>query len=134
MNTLRLQGFGHQHITAQHKTTLEFTQENEVSPQGDCLVARSVDFDPAKMRSFMQHVSRVRITIQASDVMDTLECIPNPDFFDTKELVVRMSGVQTSRTVGIHATKSARMLNPALVERLRNPEQTVVILFEEAVA
>ncbi len=133
MKRVQLQGFGHENITARHKTTMEFTHESEVSFRGDCLVARSVVFDPEEVRSFLQSVSFVRITIQAGDVVDVLECVSNPDFFDENELVVRMSGVQTKRTLGIRATKSARMLNPQLVERLSNPEQLVVIVLEEAV-
>ena len=36
--------FGHKNITANHKTTLEFTKENSVTKKGDCIIGVNSDF------------------------------------------------------------------------------------------
>ena len=132
-NYLKFVGFGHLNISAAHLTTMEFTSDKEISPRGDCLLACNVIFDLKTVQNFLKNVKRIKITISADLVSDYVECLPNQQFNDLHELVIRMSAVQTCRTFGFNATKGARMLSRELVQKLKDPKQQVVITFEEAI-
>ena len=46
--------YGHENITSKHKNTLEFTKDNDVSLQGDCIVGVKADFSLVKIRKFIK--------------------------------------------------------------------------------
>lgn len=128
--TITFFGFGHQNISAKHLTTIEFTTAQDVSPRGDCIISCKVQFDLKELQKLLT-AARLKITIKADDVSDVVECIPNPAFNDSNEIVIRMSGVKTTRTLGINADKGAGMLKRELASKLKNPEQKIVIVIEE---
>ncbi len=126
---LTLFGYGHPNISAKHLTTIEFTSAQDVSPKGDCIVACKVRFDVKELQKLLS-ATRLRIKIMADDVFDEVECIPHPAFNDADEIVLRMSSVVTRRTFGINTNKGAGMLKKELTEKLKNPNQQVIINVE----
>lgn len=122
---------GHPNVRAVHKTTLEFTKDNDLRPEGDCVIAVNANFDAAKLKHFVNSCDRVRITISAGLASDVIEAIANKNFCDDHEIVVRMGEFDSVRTLGIRASKAAIHLKRELIEKLRNPAQKVVIRIEE---
>lgn len=116
---------GHPKIQSTHKTTLEFTKEAEVTEQGDCIVGVAADFDKAKLQAFARE-QRIKMTITAGNVSDTLSAKPNPSFDDDSELVIRMGVFISPRTFAIDADKSAKYLNRELVEKIKEGKQVEV--------
>ena len=45
--------YGHENITAKHKTTLEFTKDKDLSLKGDCIVGVNADFDINKIKELI---------------------------------------------------------------------------------
>ena len=65
--------YGHENITARHKTTLEFTKDDEMRLEGDCIVGIGADFELASLKRFIKSLGNNRkITI-------TIETINNTD-------------------------------------------------------
>ena len=62
--------YGHENITAKHKTTLEFTKSNELSLKGDCIIGIKADFSIKEIKRFIESLGnnkKITITIETSD-------------------------------------------------------------------
>ncbi len=121
---------GHPNVRAMHKTTLEFTKSPDLSLDGDCIIAVNADFDAISLKHFVHNLERIKITISAGFVSDVVEAIVNKNFCDEREIVVRIGEFDSVRTLGIRATKAAIHLKRELIEKLRNPQQKVVVNIE----
>ena len=123
---------GHKNVLSNHKTTLEFTKDEEIGIEADCIVAVKADFDWHKVKDFIQHCRNenkdlIRITIKADNITEDIRCHLNFHFDDEKEMVIRTSKFLSKRTFGILANKASRHLKAALKEKLKDPEQEITI-------
>lgn len=109
--------FGHHNISADHKTTLEFTKDKELTKKGNCIVGVNSDFSFSEIKKLLTH-KKIEIDIEGNKITADI----NPDFNDKKEIVIRRSDFKSQRTLGINADKAAIDLDKKLVERLKNPE------------
>ncbi|MBW2984188.1 DUF371 domain-containing protein [Candidatus Woesearchaeota archaeon] len=119
--------YGRKNITAKHKTTLEFTKDKEVTKKGDCIVGAKADFDLKSIKKFIKNKKKIRIKIKAGDFCEEIRCEVNPNFGDSKEIVIRKSDFISKRTLGINANKAAADLNKKIIELLKNPNQKLLI-------
>ncbi|MBI4147697.1 DUF371 domain-containing protein [Candidatus Woesearchaeota archaeon] len=130
-----INGYGHHNITARHLTTMEFTTADDVSLHGDCIMACNARFDSKQLRELAVSAAaskkKLKVTISVEDLKDVIVCDPNPAFSDQAEIVIRMSGAATPRTLGINADKGAVMVNRELVRKLQNSDQKIEILVEQ---
>ncbi len=111
--------FGHKNIKAAHKNTIEFTKDSHLTPQGDCILGINSDFNLKEIKDFIKGKTKLKLKIKAGNISDELEFIPNPKFNDSKELVIRLGEFQSERTLGTRATKAAKHIKRALVEKLK---------------
>jgi uncharacterized protein len=129
--------FGHPHIRATHRTTLEFTKDSDLTLEGDCIVGVKADFDPSKLREFVKSCgdSRMKMTIHVpfgrKVLEEAMECRPNTLFNDAHEVVVRKTDFRSGRTLGMHADKAASDMSREIAELLRNPAQKIDVLLEK---
>lgn len=122
-------GYGHKNISSRHRNTFEITADKELTPKGDCIIA--VGAEIPDLHCFLDK-KKVCIRLSAGDYSETIEAIPNPEFCDRKELVVRIGEFASSRTFGLRADKVAVDFNRNMVELLKNPEQKLKIeIFDE---
>ncbi|MBI4153351.1 DUF371 domain-containing protein [Candidatus Woesearchaeota archaeon] len=73
---------------------------------------------------------KIRITISANGIKETITAIPNPDFSDDHELVIRITDFCSKRTFATRADKSAAQLGRRLVKELKNSKTKIVITIE----
>ena len=123
--------YGHPNIKGTHKNTLEFTKEEYVSPEGDCIVGIKADFDKEKLKAFAKKHKHVKITIKTGGLSETILAKTNPDFDDDKELVIRLGEYPSKRTFAVRADKAAKHLNRELIKALQMGSP-LEITFEEA--
>ena len=123
---------GHPNIKATHKNTIEFTKEDYVSPEGDCIVGVRADFDAAELKRFVKNHQHVKISIKTGGLKETITAKTNPDFNDDKELVIRLGEYSSSRTFAVRADKAAKHLNRELIKALQMGSP-MEIQIEEAV-
>ena len=46
--------YGHENITARHKTTLEFTKDRDLSLKGDCIIGVKADFSLPQLKNLIK--------------------------------------------------------------------------------
>jgi hypothetical protein len=126
--------YGHRNIQATHRSTLEITKEAELSKRGDCIIAVSADKAIADLgfefkKNLRKEKAKIAILIEAGRAADLVNASGSSRLILTHptDIVVRESSYICNRTLAIRADKAACDLSRKLVERLRNPEQTVKI-------
>ena len=143
--------YGHENITARHKTTLEFTKDRDLSLKGDCIVGVRADFDLISLKKFIKTLKsgKIRIIIESkldksgSVIKSALKKINykkiikeeinaeiNPDFNINDELVIRKTDFISERTFAIKADKAAFELNKNAVNILKDKKNMVVVSIE----
>jgi hypothetical protein len=121
-------------VLSTHKTTFEVTKEAALTKQGDCIVAvksakGAVDLPPEFKEAARKEGARITVTVEADELKETIRAKGSPQlqFTHSKDLVVRKSDYVCSRTLAIRADKAASDFSRELVEKLKNPNQTVKV-------
>ena len=137
---------GHKNITAKHKTTLEFTKDEDVTLKGDCIVGIRAGFKLSEIRQFIEKSKNKKIAIimQAiskssknsknflghKKIQDKIIAEINPDFGSNKEIVIRKTDFISERTFAIKADKSAFELNRDLIGLLKEEKGKIKVVIK----
>jgi hypothetical protein len=127
-------GYGHENISATHKSTLEFTRDTRLSKNGDCIVAVATDKALADLSTeFRENLRKPNaeftVIIEAGGVSAQVKAHGSPQLVLTHptEAVIRKSDYVSDRTLAVRADKAAADLPRELAEKLRNPRERVKI-------
>jgi len=125
---------GHGNIQATHKTTFEVTKDAHLTKRGDCIIAVKADKSLVDLSNEFKEAARngnakIMITIEVGSEKETVNAFGNAGLSlgHKTDMVVRKSNYVCSRTLAVKADKAACDLSRSLVEKLRNPNQTVKI-------
>tara|TARA_Y100000310_G_scaffold104351_1_gene102698 strand:- start:12308 stop:12718 length:411 start_codon:yes stop_codon:yes gene_type:complete len=123
---------GHKNLLGTHKKTLEFTKEDSLTSNGDCIIGVSADFELDKLKEIVSKGGEIKIEMVLENkdkavFSDSLMCTVNKSFNHETELVVRKSNMETDRTLGILADKGAFDINREMINELKNPEQKIIV-------
>lgn len=129
-----IKAHGHSNIKATHKTTLEITTEDYLTPRGDCIIAVKADkaaihLKP-KLRSLLKKDGTILIVqLQTKDAEDTVlaQGSKNLTLLSPTSIVIRKSTYIDDRTIAIKANKAARDINRKLINYLKNGQQIINI-------
>ena len=144
--------YGHENVTAKHKTTLEFTKDEELSLEGDCIVGVKADFSFDSLKKFInktpnQH-KKITITIKTIKkdennnnkiknkdkikklIEEKITAEINPEFNSDNEIVIRKTNFLSERTFAIKADKSSSELNRNLIDFLKDKTNKVMVVLE----
>ncbi len=116
---------GHENILAEHVKTIEITKDDYLTTRGDCIIGIKADFKLEELKKFSGWVD---VTLESGSAKDSFKTFVNPEFSSDHELVFRKSKVNTERTFGINANKSAHRLNKKLIEKLRDGSTLTVTI------
>ena len=130
----KFHAYGHENIKATHKTTLEFTKDDELSKKGDCIIGIKANFDLEKIKDFIKK-SKYRdiiITIETPDkkIKEVISAELNPHFSHDKELVIRKTDFLSDRTLAIRANKAAFELNKELINYLKEKRNKINVIIK----
>ena len=124
--------WGHENITGNHKRTLEFTKDNEVRIEGDCILGVSSNFSVYDLKDVIKEAiennKKIKMMIKADDVSDEVVFEPNPDFNDENEIVIRKGDFSSERTFGVKADKACCDLKKELIEKLNDRDVKIDII------
>ena len=116
---------GHEHVTAQHASTLELTSDDFLTPAGDCILGieadrTPADFDPDFVAACRDADATITATFEAGDHTETVRGRGHPDleFANDRSLVCRTSEYVDDRTVMVAADAAAADLDRDLVAAL----------------
>ncbi len=125
---------GHRNVSSTNRTTFEITKENHLTERGDCIIAVDATMSASELsQSFKelarQDDARITIVIEADGQKETVRSRGSSGLKLTHptDLVVRKSSFVSDRTLAVEADKAACDFARSLVEKLRNPEQKVII-------
>ena len=127
--------YGHANILATNKKTLEVTKEPSLSKSGTCIVAVRADKGADDLSSEFKRLLRksgssIAITFQTAGEEETIIATGHPELSlsHPRSLVVRKSRFICERTLAIKANKAAGDFSRPFAEKLRNPNQQVMII------
>ena len=120
--------YGHENILATHKATIEFTKDSGLSLNGNCIVGIRCDFDPAKLRKISKNEKSVFVEIAEKNSRDHFSFLPNEDFSDNHEIVIRKSNFLSNRTIGTGSEKAAIDIDRKIISKLKKGIQFRVTL------
>jgi len=122
---------GHVNVKATHKSTLEITKEDYLTPRGDCIVGISADKGLADLSNAVKELIRsggyVYLILEANGLREVISGRGSPELelSDPNRIIVRRSNYVSPNTLMIRSDKAARDINRNLVKSLRNGETLV---------
>lgn len=130
--------YGHENILSKHKTTLEFTKDEDLSLKGDCIIGIKADFSLPLLKKFIKSLKNNKITITVNNNnendVEKINAEINPSFNSDKDIVVRKSDYIDGRTFAINADKAAVELNRELINFLKEKKNKIEVVFENNVS
>ena len=129
--------YGHENITARHKTTLEFTKDENMSLKGDCIVGVKAGFSLIQLKKFIKSLKGNKITIimetninSKNKIVERINAEINPSFNSDREMVIRKTDFVSDRTFAIRADKAAFELNRDLIKNISKNRQKITVSFD----
>jgi hypothetical protein len=122
--------YSHPNILATHKTTLEFTKDNELTLNGDCIVGVKADFDLNKLKELIKKTNSKKITITMSinsKIREKINAELNPNFSSSHEMVIRKTDFVSERTFAVKADKAAYDISREAAGILKNPDSHISV-------
>lgn len=120
-----IRGCGHEHVTAQHASTLEVTSDDWLTPAGDCIVAVEADrvpddFGDSFVTACREPTATITATFAAGEHEQTVTGHGHPDltFESDRSMVLRTSEYVDDRTVMVGADTAAVGMDRTLVDAL----------------
>ncbi|MBP2172005.1 DUF371 domain-containing protein [Methanococcus voltae] len=138
---LEFKAKGHKNVKSTHKSTLEITKEDYLTPTGDCIVAINSNIAindlPEEFKEQLKQGKSLKITLECKDsktneiYKDTIISKGSKDLIlnHNTDMVIRKSTHICPRTLSINADKSAKDLNRDLIDCLKQ-ESELLIEFE----
>ena len=121
--------FGNQNIQGMHKTTFEIVIDHNLSLNGDCIIGTKSNFDPEKIKPFLKS-KKLSLILKVEKLTEIILFVPNSEFFDSSELVIRLGKFISKRTLGIDADKAAIHINLRMIELMKNPLQEMKVILQ----
>ena len=132
--TVIFSAHGHVNVQSTHKTTFEFTKEATLTKQGDCIVAlestkAAADLSPEFKEAARKEGIKITVMVEADELKETIKAEGSPQlqFTHPTDLVIRKSSYVCGRTLAIKADKAAVDFSRELVQKLKDPNQTVKV-------
>ncbi|WP_225333670.1 DUF371 domain-containing protein [Halomicrobium urmianum] len=126
---------GHEHVSAEHASTLEVTGDDYLTPAGDCILAVEADrvpadFDPEFVAACRDPDATITATIEAGGERATVTGRGDPDltFESERSHVCRTSDYVDDRTVMVGADAAAADLDRDLVATLADGAEATFTL------
>jgi len=125
---------GHPNILARHKTTFEFTKDEEISERADCIIAVSADKGARDLSTQFKRLARLpdtQIIVEISSEGSHERIIgrghPDLTFSHKNDLVGRIGSYTCGRTLMIHADKAALHLGQDFVKKIRARDVEIIV-------
>lgn len=116
---------GHANVTAKHRTTIEITKEESLTPRGDCIIGVSSEASASSLPDWLRDGLRdpnnlVLVVLCSGDLCDAVIGHGDPRITasnDTK-IIIRRSDYVESSTIMVRSNKAAADLNRGLISQL----------------
>ena len=120
---------GHKNILSLHQKTLEITKDDELTPNGDCIVGVSANIScvdlPEKMKKKIRsQKTKITFSIRAGNKKFIIQGNGSKKLSlkHTKDIVLRKSAFTCSRTIAINCDNASSDIPRDFVKILQNPK------------
>ena len=128
---------GHRHVLSLHEKTLEITKDDNLTPQGDCIVGVNSNIScidlPEKMKKKIQNPkSSIKFTINVGEFSFQIKGQGSEKLTlkHVSDIVLRKSAFTCSRTIAINCDKASSDIPRDLVSLLQNPQTKGTMIIE----
>jgi hypothetical protein len=120
---------GHGQILSLHEKTLEITKDDELTPQGDCIIGVNSNIScidlPEKMKIRIQNpTSKIKFTLKVGRFTFKIHGYGSEKLTlkHVNDIVLRKSAFTCSRTIAINCDKASSDLPRDMIHLLQNPK------------
>jgi hypothetical protein len=126
--------YGHPNIKGTHKTTLEITKDNFLTPRGTCIVGikseiACSDLPETMKQEIKNSEAKIVIVLEVDGMRDEITAYGDERLRLTSRnsMVIRKSTYIDDRTLAVRADKAAKDINRKIIERLTDPNKRVTV-------
>lgn len=127
--------YGHENISASHKSTFEITKDNYLTKRGNCIIGIksniSVNMLPTCFRDYIKDKNiNIEIKLEAGGFYDIINAKGHDDLklSSNNSIVIRKSSYIDDRTLAINADKAAIDIDRKLINYLKKRGKLRVII------
>ena len=128
---------GHKHVLSLHEKTLEITKDDDLTPQGDCIVGVNSNIScidlPEKMKKKIRDPkSKIKFTLKVGKFSFKIEGHGSEKLTlkHVSDIVLRKSAFTCSRTIAINCDKASSDIPRDVVSLLQNPQTKGTMIIE----
>ena len=128
---------GHKHVLSLHEKTLEITKDDDLTPQGDCIVGINSNIScldlPDKIKKKIQNPKTViKFTIKIGKNSFKIQGFGSQKLTlkHVSDIVLRKSAFTCSRTIAINCDKASSDMPRDMVRLLQNPKTKGKMIIE----
>lgn len=121
-----VKAYGHVNVKATHKTTLEITKDDYLTPRGDCIIGirtnKSASELSDQIKTMIKNGSYVYVVLKVNDLYDIVHGYGDSKLLleNQNKIIIRKSNFISDATIMIKADKSAKDINRELISKLKN--------------
>ncbi len=130
---------GHPNVLGTHRTTIEITQEDFLTTNGNCIIgimsSKSVSEYSPKLKKAIQNGNKIEIEMIAGPFREKIIGIGHKDLALSNEIsmVFRLSEFISDRTALINCSKSSIELDRNFINYLKDPSHKFCVNFYQLV-
>ncbi|PIN81653.1 hypothetical protein COV11_01495 [Candidatus Woesearchaeota archaeon CG10_big_fil_rev_8_21_14_0_10_30_7] len=121
---------GHENILATHKSTIEFTKDNFLTKNGDCIIGINANFSYGELMKFVKNNKKAKLIIEIEGLVEEIIGEINKEFNHKNEIVLRLGSFMSDRTLMINCNKAAKHINREIIKKLKQRKNMNVIICE----
>ena len=128
---------GHKHVLSLHEKTLEITKDDDLTPQGDCIVGINSNIScldlPDKIKKKIQNPKTViKFTIKIGKNSFKIQGFGSQKLTlkHVSDIVLRKSAFTCSRTIAINCDKASSDMPRGMVRLLQDPQTRGKMIIE----
>lgn len=126
---------GHFNVRAKHRTTLEITKDDYLTPRGDCIIGilsdkGAKDISEETKKLLKRDETYVYLVIHVEGLTDIIRGRGSSKLklTDPNRMIFRKSNYICEATVMINSDKSAKDINREIVRKLRTDQSNMVAI------
>lgn len=126
---------GHPNITSKHRTTFEFTKDENIGITADCIIGVkspvSMDNIPEEICKYIKEDNKlITLKLETENAVDEIKGYGHHELTlnHPTDMVIRKSEFKCGRTLMINADKAAKDLKTELIEDLKDLKQLKITI------
>ena len=131
----RVRAIGHEHVSAEHTSTLELTSDDWLTPAGDCILgieasAVPATFDEEFVSACQCHDAAISATIRVDGHEQIIDGSGHSElsFENSRSMVIRTSDYVDDRTIMVESDTAAAGIDREVVTSLEDGAELDCIL------